>query len=126
MNRLTILASLSLTALVSPAALADDVAAERARLANDRIRAEEELRAKAEAAAAENAQVEQAQVEDAQVEQTRKETDAIPASSATPAADRIEMSRALEQLRELGALKDAGHLTDEEFQLLKQKILDGV
>ena len=35
------------------------------------------------------------------------------------------MSRALEQLRELGALKDAGYLTDEEFQLLKDKILEG-
>ena len=35
------------------------------------------------------------------------------------------MSRALEQLRELGALRDAGYLTEQEFEQLKQKILDG-
>ena len=40
-------------------------------------------------------------------------------------ADRIEMSRALEQLRELGALRDAGYVTEEEFEQLKKKILDG-
>ena len=44
MNRKTILASLALATLASPAARSDDVAAERTRLANDRIRAAEELR----------------------------------------------------------------------------------
>ena len=121
MNRLAVLVSLTLASVASPAALANDVAAERARLANDRIRAEEEQRARDEAEKVEQAQVEQAQVEQAQVEKP-----AVPAESRTPpTADRIEMTRALEQLRELGALKDAGYLTDEEFQLLKQKILDG-
>ena len=115
MKRLTILATLAFATLASPAALSDEVAAERARLANDRIRAAEELRIRAEAEEAEEAQAEQAQTE----------TAAGPSESETPAPGRIEMARALEQLRELGALKDAGYLTDEEFRLLKEKILDG-
>lgn len=111
MIRRVVILSLALATVISPASRADDVAAERARLANDRIRAEEEQRTRDEAEPAEQAQAEKP---------------AGPSESRTPAAaDRIEMSRALEQLRELGALKDAGYLTDEEFQLLKQKILDG-
>jgi uncharacterized membrane protein len=102
--------------MASSVALADDVAAERARLANDRILAEEERRAREAAEQAEREQVEQAQTGNR----------AAPAEvHSSPPVDRIEMSRALEQLRELGALKDAGYLTDEEFQLLKKKILDG-
>jgi len=115
MNRVAFLASLALATVASPAALSDDVAAERARLANDRIRAEEELRIRDEAEQAEMAQAEQAQ----------EETPAVPSEPETPTANRIEMSRALEQLRELGALKDAGYLTDEEFRLLKEKIFAG-
>lgn len=111
MTRLAVFVSLALVTVVSTAVWADDVAAERARLANDRIRAAEEQRIRDEAE-----QVEQAQVE--------KPADSS-ASETPPAVDRIEMSRALEQLRELGALKDAGYLTDEEFQLLKEKILEG-
>jgi flagellar motility protein MotE (MotC chaperone) len=126
MNRLAVIVSLALTAIAPPAALADDVAAQRARLANDRIRAEEEQRARDEARRAEQAQAEQAQVEQAQAEQAQVEKPMVAAESRTPpTADRIEMTRALEQLRELGALKDAGYLTDEEFRLLKEKILDG-
>jgi hypothetical protein len=116
MNRLAVLVSLALAIIASPAALADDVAAERARLANDRILAEEERRAREAAEQAERLQVEQAQA--------GKQAPSAEANSPPP-ADRIEMSRALEQLRELGSLKDAGYLTDEEFQLLKKKILDG-
>ena len=97
-------------------ALADDVAAERARLANQRIQAEEERRAREEAERASQQQTEQEQAQPQRVEVATE----VPAS-----ASRIEMSRALEQLRELGSLKDAGYLTDEEFQLLKQKILEG-
>ncbi len=41
----------------------------------------------------------------------------VPASSA-------EVSTALQQLRELGSLKDAGYVTDEEFERIKQRILD--
>ena len=119
MNRLAVLASLALAFIAPPAALADDVAAERARLANQRILAEEERRARE---AAEQSQ----QVQAEQVERTQAETQAVPPEpAAPPPADRIAMSQALVQLRELGALKDAGYLTDEEFRLLKKKILDG-
>ena len=116
MRRLAVIAFLALATVVPNAVWADDVAAERARLANDRIRAEEEERIRAEAE----------QVEQDPVEQEQVEKPAEPSVPGTPpAVDRIELSRALEQLRELGALKDAGYLTDEEFELLKKKILDG-
>jgi hypothetical protein len=119
MKQIAMLASLALASLVaSPAALSDDVAAERANLANTRIRAEEELRARAEAEQAEK-------LSKVQVEASPENSPVKPAEPETPAASRIEMSHALEQLRELGALKDAGYLTDEEFRLLKEKILDG-
>jgi len=49
-----------------------------------------------------------------------------PARSRTAdtQSDPAEISRTLEQLRELGELKDAGYLTDEEFEHIKQRILD--
>ena len=126
MSRLAVIAFLALAAVAPPAVLADDVAAQRARLANDRIRAEEEQRARDEAERAELARAEQVQVEQAQAKQVQVEKPVDAAESRMPpTADRIEMTRALEQLRELGALKDAGYLTDEEFRLLKAKILDG-
>lgn len=34
-------------------------------------------------------------------------------------------TRVLEQLRQLGQLKDAGYLTDEEFQRIKSRIIQG-
>ena len=112
MNRLAVPVILALATVAAPAALADEVAAERARLANARILAEEEQRARAEAEQAERAEAE-------------KPAASPEAEKQPPAADRIEMSRALEQLRELGALRDAGYLTEEEFRMLKEKILDG-
>ena len=116
MTRLAVIAALALATVMPTTVRADDVAAERARLANDRIRAEEEQRILAETE----------QVEPEQDEREQAEEPAEPAASGTPpAVDRIEISRALEQLRELGALKDAGYVTDEEFELLKKKILDG-
>lgn len=47
-----------------------------------------------------------------------------PAGTADVQAGPAEISRTLEQLRELGELKDAGYLTDEEFERIKQRILD--
>ena len=112
MSRLAVpVVLLALATVATPAALADEVAAERARLANARILAEEEQRARAEAEQAERAEAEKPA--------------ASPEAETPPAVDRIEMSRALEQLRELGALRDAGYLTEEEFRMLKEKILDG-
>ncbi len=123
------------------AAAADDVAAERARLANQRIQAEDERRAREEEERLKQAQAEvavavqaepavQVQAEPAPVVQPMEQSAPtasreVATATASDPVDRIEMSRALEQLRELGALKDAGYLTDEEFQLLKKKILDG-
>ncbi|NNC63247.1 MAG: SHOCT domain-containing protein [Gammaproteobacteria bacterium] len=111
---------------------ADDVAAERAQLANQRIQAEEERRAREEAERLERAKAEaETQARAAAARETQRETTLEAAesseedeASAAPAG-RIEMSRALEQLRELGALRDAGYLTEEEFEHLKKKILDG-
>jgi hypothetical protein len=49
-----------------------------------------------------------------------------PSSGSTPAeADSSkDMSRTLEQLRSLGELKDAGYVTEDEFERIKQKILN--
>ena len=112
-------------------ALADDVADERARIANQRIQAEEARRARDEAERLNQAASEQAT--DVQAASTQE----IPrqsASQTTPpaskdvatevSAERMEMSLALQQLRELGALRDAGHVTEQEFERLKKKILD--
>lgn len=113
-------------ASVPAATLADEVAAERARLANQRIQVEEERRAREEAE-----RLEQEQARAAAERETQRETSSETAESsgedevsAAPAG-RIEMSRALEQLRELGALRDAGYVSEEEFEQLKKKILDG-
>jgi hypothetical protein len=129
---------LVIVAMASATTLADDVGAERARLANQRIQVEEERRAREEEQRREQAQA-QSNSEDpgettvgvaASSEQPR-ETGSEPVTPSTQVGvsgapvDKIEMSRALEQLRELGALREAGYLTEEEFQQLKKKILDG-
>ncbi len=125
----------------SPPALADDVADERARLANTRIQLEEERRAREEAerlrqAASETAAAEQAAsapaIEDPAamapaIEDQVANTPVISDSSdaaGDASVNRMEMSRALEQLRELGALRDAGYLDEQEFEQLKKKIID--
>ncbi len=97
--------------------LADDVAEQRARLANQRIQVEEERRAREEAERLNQQASEPAAP--AYADEGANE-DAVSDVSA----ERMEMSRALEQLRELGALRDAGYVTEEEFEQLKKKILD--
>ena len=112
--------------------LADTVADERARLANARIQIEEERRARAEAErlsqqASETAVSDPEEASAAVIPDEEAAEVAIPDTSAVvsdAATDRMEMSRALEQLRELGSLRDAGYLTEQEFEQLKQKILD--
>jgi hypothetical protein len=49
----------------------------------------------------------------------------LPAAETAPRLDPAAMDRALDQLRELGALRDSGVLTDDEFERLKARILDG-
>ncbi len=102
-------------------ALADDVADERARLANQRIQIEEERRARDEAERQQRAAAEQT-VSSEDVGETAAPVVKDIASDVS--VERMEMSRALEQLRELGALRDAGYVTEQEFEQLKKKILD--
>ena len=138
MSRLSIILLAPLVAVALTPAIADDVAAERARLANQRIQIEEERRAREEEERLAQAQ---AQTESEDRRETNAETAAAseqPGDMSSPPvtrttqtgvsdapADRVEMSRALEQLRELGALRDAGYVTEEEFEQLKKKILNG-
>lgn len=146
---------LAITLVTIPAALpayaqSTDTAAERARLANERIQLEAQRRAEEERQRREREALEseiqksenrqsEAQAQAADAAPTR--TDEQPRPRAAPAAtetatapaaappplppagdDRI--SRALEQLRELGELRDAGYVTDEEFERIKTRILD--
>ena len=134
---ITFLVSLLIVAMASAMAQADDVAAERARLANQRIQVEEERRAREEEERLEQAQTQTepenlrgSTMETASASDQPQETSSAPASRGTQTSasgapvDRIEMSRVLEQLRELGALREAGYVTEEEFEQLKKKILD--
>ena len=136
MSRLSIILLAPLVAVALTPAIADDVAAERARLANQRIQIEEERRAREEEERLAQAQTESEDPRETDVEMAAAseqpgdmssppETRSTQTSVGGPPPDRIEMSRALEQLRELGALRDAGYLTEEEFAQLKKKILDG-
>jgi CRP-like cAMP-binding protein len=133
---ITFLVSLLIVAMTP--AMADDVAAERARLANQRIQIEEERRAREEEERLEQAQAQiepegrhETIVDIAEPSDQPQETSSAPVSRGTQTSasgapvDRIEMSRVLEQLRELGALREAGYVTEEEFEQLKKKILDG-
>ncbi len=137
MRRLIVTLTLLLSAIAPGLVLAqtDDTATERARIADQRIKYEAERRAREEEERLKQAQAESADRYNTAGETTEPSEQRGPAASEPVArgaenttdvapADRIEMSRALEQLRELGALRDAGYLTDEEFQLLKKKILD--
>ena len=133
-----LLASIVVVAMAPAMAWADDVAAERARLADQRIQAEEERRAREEEQRLEQAQAQsksedrgETTLEMSESSKPPRDTGSEPVTrnaqgrvSGTP-VNRIEMSRALEQLRELGALRDAGYVTQDEFEQLKKKILDG-
>ncbi len=132
--RLQVLLVLALMAVPSAHAQETDLAAERGRLANQRIEAEAVRRAQEEAAreeaarkAAAASQVIPPQPAPAATREPPFASQASapprPASEA-PAESRAEMSRALEQLRDLGELRDSGYVTDEEFERIKQRILD--
>ncbi len=122
----------------------NDIASERSRVADERIRIEaariaqeEEQRAKA-AAEAERLRapaVEQprAQAEIEQQDTVQSQPDVVPAAVATsetaPRSDgetgRLGMSLMLEHLNVLGQLRDSGYVTEVEFERIKQRILDG-
>ena len=98
-------------------------ASERARLGNQRIQAEAEMRAREEQQRLEEA--ERARLEAEQVA-SESEGKRAPVSAPVMAAPESsdDIARTLEQLRSLGELKDDGYITDEEFRRIKQKILD--
>lgn len=91
---------------------ARSVESERGRLANQRIQAETEIRARED----------QQRLEEAERDRLRTQEEAIKSKEAiAPSSD---ISRTLKQLRSLGELKDDGYITEEEFRRIKQKILD--
>src|SRR6056297_2621360 len=146
------LALATMLAALPAYAQSTDTAAERARLANERIqleaqrRAEEERRrqqraaAESEAAGSEaggsetiepDAPAHTADSAAGRAERSgsraapaaNRSADSPRAASLPPAGD-DRISRTLEQLRELGELRDAGYVTDEEFERIKTRILN--
>jgi hypothetical protein len=94
-----------------------DAAAERARLADERIQAEAERRAREE-------QEQQSPAAAPVAPVPASAPSRAPAGPAGPATAADLTERGLEQLQELARMKEAGYLTDAEFQRIKQKILD--
>ena len=99
------------------------VESERARLGQQRIQADAELRAREEQRRLE---AEEQRRLRAQEETTISEEAIAPTSEARPTStdSGADMSRTLMQLRSLGELKDDGYITEDEFRRIKQKILD--
>ncbi|MBT8066598.1 MAG: SHOCT domain-containing protein [Gammaproteobacteria bacterium] len=100
-----------------------------------RIQTEAEIKAREEQQRLEQAKLkarqEQWRLEQAERERAQAEAMQSPAAivtstqpSPTAKAESKDMSQTLEQLRTLGELKDDGYITEEEFQKIKQRILD--
>jgi len=111
------------------------VGSERGRLGMQRTQTEAEIKAREEQqrleAAALAARQEQWRLEQAERERAHAEAMQSQAASASgvepesaPAGKSKDMSRTLEQLKSLGELKDDGYINEEEFQKIKQKIID--
>jgi hypothetical protein len=139
LSRIAIVSCLLTLAPAGALGQAPDAAAERARLANQRIQAEADRRAReeqAQQAPAPGAASEPVNTTAQPGPMTAPPTLVAPAVPVVPVvpAQRPEptraipdedlTTRALEQLRDLGKLKDAGYLTDEEFQRIKARIID--
>lgn len=138
MNRIAVVIILALFAS-SVLAQANDLAAERARLANQRIEAEararEEQERQARLAAERKLDEDQRQAAQSAAVETRNnaaEADAppaqaVPVRATPPEAARTpgDVDRMLEQIRTLGELRDAGYVTEAEFERIKRRILDG-
>jgi len=102
-----------------------DAAAERARLANERIQAEAERQALEAAAELSNqASAPVAAPGFARTGPSPSPTEERAAQTRPAPVDADRTDQGLRQLRELGRLKDAGYLTDPEFARIKQQILD--
>ena len=113
----------------------DDVAEQRGQIANPRIQAEADRRVEDELASPEPGAATPAEPAAATAAitgaaaATPESADFVPAPATVtpdtaPAEDRGSSSTMLEQLRELGALRDAGYVTEEEFELIKARILE--
>ena len=111
------------------------VESERGRLGMQRAQTEAEIRAREEQQRLEEAKLrarqeqwrlEQAERERAQAEAMHSQATSAPSAEPRAAATgkSKDMSRTLGQLKSLGELKDDGYITEEEFQKIKQKILD--
>ena len=113
----------------------DDVAEQRGQIANQRIQAEADRRVEEELASQEPVAATPAEPAAAaaaisgNAAATPESAEFVPAPATitpdtAPAEDQGSISTMLEQLRELGALRDAGHVTEEEFELIKARILE--
>ncbi len=98
-----------------------DTGSERARLANQRIQADLELRAREEQRRLEEEQA-RLRAQEAATRSAAAAQPPTPVVTSTPPGP--DMSRTLEQIKTLGELKDAGYVSEEEFQRIKQRILD--
>ncbi|MBT8086601.1 MAG: SHOCT domain-containing protein [Gammaproteobacteria bacterium] len=116
-------------------AQASDAAAERARIADQRIQAEvnrraeeEERRRQAEAQLAAERAAAEARSEKLKAQQVVREDPPVTTirqePPRPPAGSTADTSRALQQLRTLGELRDAGYVTEEEFARIKNRILE--
>ena len=122
-----------LPGLVLALAQSADTAEERARLANERIRLEAEQRAREEQEREQQAETStgRSQVAVEQSESIVNDEELPISSGGSGAEDAIastssaaDMTQILEQLRTLGELRDAGYVTEEEFNRIKQRILN--
>lgn len=124
MKRAIVTAILVLCPLAAPAQ-SDDLAAERARIANQRIEAEARVREEQERQARLAAEREAAAASQPAATPASS-VESVPArtaaSEATPSP--ADVDRILEQIRTLGELRDAGYVTDSEFERIKRRILD--
>ncbi len=115
-------------------AQAEDVAAQRTRMANERIQLEAERRAAEEAErekqlAMQAMREQEAAARQSASEQLQRKSQAVAtpppsATTTTAAGGRVDLSKTLDQIRTLGELRDAGYLSADEFERLKKKILD--
>ena len=115
-----------------------DTAAERAKLADQRIRTEADRRAQEALERQQQTATETRRANGGEIQVTAGTTqsheDPAPAATtATPGTDSGDtrsadddtgITEALNQLRELGELRDAGYVTEEEFRRIKKRILD--
>lgn len=144
----TLIAGVLIASAIGPIfAQEGDTAAERQRLGDERARLEAERRAVegqtktsapgqssvASPATSRSPQDAPAVDESAPLAAMAIPAAAVPAevdstreleSGPEPPGNAVDVSQVLDQIRELGELRDAGYVTDEEFDRIKQRILD--